>query len=119
MKPEDSESLINFTDILRQLGKKEEAIKHSWDQIIEHTRKNGRPEYSGFTPVNITSWKYEGQQPPEEDRHISILTVKWGARYNAEYVNKLYAGITKNTTWKVTFYCFTDDATGLHPDIRV
>lgn len=64
LKPEDSESLINFTDILRQLGKKEEAIKHSWQQIIEHTRKNGRPDYSGFTPVKITPWKCDNQQPP-------------------------------------------------------
>jgi tetratricopeptide (TPR) repeat protein len=57
LKPEDSESLVNFTDILRQLGKKEEAIKHSWDQIVEYTRKHGKPEYQGFTPVAINSWK--------------------------------------------------------------
>jgi hypothetical protein len=47
------------------------------------------------------------------------LTVKWGARYNADYVNKLYAGILKNTTWKITFYCFTDDGKDLHPDIKI
>lgn len=47
------------------------------------------------------------------------MTVKWGTRYNADYVNKLYAGILRNTTWKITFYCFTDDGSGLHPDIKV
>lgn len=55
----------------------------------------------------------------EEDKHISVLTVKWGTRYDAEYLNKLHAGILRNTTWKITFYCFTDDGKGLHPDIRV
>lgn len=60
LKPEDSESLINFTDILRQLGKKEEAIKHSWSQIVEYTRKHGNPEYQGFTPVAINSWQPHG-----------------------------------------------------------
>jgi len=47
------------------------------------------------------------------------LTVKWGNRYNAEYVNKLYHGIVRNTTWRVTFYCFTDDPIGLDPDIKI
>ena len=45
--------------------------------------------------------------------------MKWGTRYDAEYVNKLHAGIMRNTTWKITFYCFTDDGKGLHPDIKV
>lgn len=45
--------------------------------------------------------------------------MKWGPRYNADYVNKLYAGILRNTTWKITFYCFTDDSNGLHPDIKI
>jgi hypothetical protein len=111
---------VNFTDFLRQLGKKEEAIRHSWNQIIEYTKKHGRPDYEGFSPVTINSWRpAENHQIAEEDREISILTVKWGARYNADYVNKLYAGILKNTTWKITFYCFTDDGNGLHPDIKV
>jgi tetratricopeptide (TPR) repeat protein len=43
LKPDDSESAVNFTDFLRQLGKKEEAIRHSWNQIIEYTQKHGRP----------------------------------------------------------------------------
>lgn len=120
LKPEDSESQVNFTDILRQLGKKEEAIKHSWDKIVEYTKKNVNSDYEGFKALEINSWKKEeGHTIPEEDRHISILTVKWGIRYNADYVNKLYAGILRNTTWKVTFYCFTDDSNGLHPDIKI
>lgn len=38
-------------------------------------------------------------------------------RYNADYVNKLYAGILRNTTWKFKFFCFTDDKSGLNSDI--
>ena len=47
------------------------------------------------------------------------MTVKWGSRYGADYVNKIYSGVKRNTTWKFTFYCFTDDGTGLNPDIKV
>ena len=39
LEPNNQESIINFTDILRQLGKKDEAIKRTWDQIIAFTRK--------------------------------------------------------------------------------
>jgi len=34
-------------------------------------------------------------------------------------VNKLYAWILINTTWKIDFYCFTDDDKGLHPEIKI
>jgi len=33
---------------MRQLGKKDEAIKHSWEQIIEYTKKNIDSDYKGF-----------------------------------------------------------------------
>lgn len=45
--------------------------------------------------------------------------MKWGTRYNAEYVNKLYRGITRHTTKKIDFYCFTDDPTDLQKEINV
>ena len=48
-----------------------------------------------------------------------IVCVKWGTRYNAEYVNKLYRGILRNTTKKFKFYCFTDDSSGLLPEVVV
>lgn len=120
MKPEESESQVNFTDILRQLGKKDEAIEHSWKQIVDYSKKNGNTDYVAPEKLVIKPWKVEeGKEILEEEKKVSILTVKWGTRYNADYVNKLYAGILRNTTWKITFYCFTDDGTGLHPDIKV
>ena len=63
-------------------------------------------------------WKEESRDPNEKKK-ISILTVKWGTRYGPDYVNKLYAGILRNTSWDVVFYCFTDDGKGLHENIKV
>lgn len=110
---------MNYTDILRQLGKKDEAIKHSWDQITEYTKKKVNPDYEGFKAIEIKPWKLEEKKFEEDEKHISVLCVKWGTRYNADYVNKLYAGIKRNTSWKITFYCFTDDEKDLHEDIKV
>jgi len=47
-----------------------------------------------------------------------VLCVKWGSRYDAEYVNKLFRGISRHTTKKFAFYCFTEDPTGLHENIQ-
>lgn len=46
------------------------------------------------------------------------MCVKWGERYNAEYVNKLYRGISRHTTKSFNFYCFTDDPNGLLKEIN-
>jgi len=45
--------------------------------------------------------------------------VKWGKKYGADYVNKLYYGVKRNTTKNFKFYCYTDDPTGLHKEILV
>jgi hypothetical protein len=49
--------------------------------------------------------------------HVNILCVKWGKKYGADYVNKLYSGIKRNSTQDFKFYCFTDDPIGLNQDI--
>ena len=46
--------------------------------------------------------------------------MKWGTKYGADYVNKLYRGIMGNTTLKgVQFYCFTEDDAGLDEGVQV
>ena len=50
---------------------------------------------------------------------VNILTLKVGDKYSSEYVNKLYNGIKKNSTTPFTFYCYTEDPTGLLDDIQV
>ncbi len=48
-----------------------------------------------------------------------IACMKWGTRYGPEFVNRLYRAVERNLTHPFTFYCFTDDDTGLDPDIRI
>ena len=60
----DSEAQVNFTDIMRQLGKKEEAIAHSWNQIEVYSKKNGQPDYKAPSPIKIQNWK------PQENKVV-------------------------------------------------
>ncbi|MEL6550573.1 MAG: hypothetical protein AAFQ54_10055 [Pseudomonadota bacterium] len=44
---------------------------------------------------------------------VLILTMKWGALYGPEYVNRLARGVSQHLARPHRFICFTDDATGL------
>jgi len=45
--------------------------------------------------------------------------MKWGTKYGAHYVNKLYRGVKKYLTANFCFYCITENAEGLDENIRV
>lgn len=42
-----------------------------------------------------------------------IICIKWGTKYGAEYVNRLYGMVTRNITPPFRFVCFTDSCDGL------
>jgi hypothetical protein len=46
-------------------------------------------------------------------RRVNVVCMKWGDRYPALFVNRLYAMVMRNTTWQVRFVCFTDDPSGI------
>lgn len=50
---------------------------------------------------------------------VNVVCLKWGKKYGAEYVNKLYSGVLRNSTLPFEFYCFTEDSSGLNDDICV
>lgn len=50
-------------------------------------------------------------------KHL-VLCMKWGDRYGAEYVNRLYRGIVRHTKGPVQVVCFTDDAKGIVPEVE-
>jgi hypothetical protein len=50
---------------------------------------------------------------------INIVCLKWGKKYGPEYVNRLYRAVLRHTTQDLRFWCLTDDASGILPDITV
>ena len=49
---------------------------------------------------------------------MNILTVKWGPRYPAAYVNKLYGSTRAFGLKNARFLCYTDDAEGLDAGVE-
>ena len=50
---------------------------------------------------------------------VKIICLKWGTKYPAEYVNRLYRMINNHLTIPFEFYCITDDSNGLYPEVNV
>jgi hypothetical protein len=49
---------------------------------------------------------------------INIVCLKWGTRYSAEWVNRLYTMVKKNYDGEFKFWCCTDDPIGLISEIN-
>ncbi len=45
--------------------------------------------------------------------------MKWGTKYGADYVNKLYAMIKRNITLPFQLVCFTDDKSGINANVVI
>jgi hypothetical protein len=46
-----------------------------------------------------------------------VFCMKWGTAYGAEYVNNLFAMVSRNLTLPFHFVCFTDDPSGIIPAV--
>ena len=51
-------------------------------------------------------------------RKANIVCMKWGTRYGPEWVDRLYGMVARNTTWDIRFVCFTDDGSGIRPEVE-
>lgn len=49
----------------------------------------------------------------------TIICMKWGTRYGAEFVNRLYSTVQRQTSRPTRLVCFTDDGAGVHPDVQI
>ena len=48
----------------------------------------------------------------------NILTMKWGDYYGPHYVNRLYWAVKRNLSRSFRFLCYTDDPTGIVPEVE-
>jgi len=47
-----------------------------------------------------------------------VICMKWGTKYGPEYVNRLHAMVQRHLTLDFQMVCLTDDANGIHPEVR-
>lgn len=49
---------------------------------------------------------------------LNIVCFKWGNKFSAEYVNKLYHSVSRNITIPHKFICFTEDPTDIECETK-
>lgn len=49
----------------------------------------------------------------------NIACIKWGDKFPAYYVNRLYAGVKRHMDRPFRFVCFTDDAEGIREEVEI
>lgn len=50
---------------------------------------------------------------------VNVLCLKWGTRYDANYVNILFHSVRRHLSRPFNFYCCTENAAGLGAEIRI
>jgi hypothetical protein len=48
----------------------------------------------------------------------TVVCMRWGDRFTVDYVNRLYRGVMRNVARPTRFIAFTDDTSGLDPEIE-
>lgn len=64
-----------------------------------------------------SEWRQEFDRA-QATRSANVICIKWGTRYGPEWVNRLYGMVRRNTTWQIRFVCFTDDTSGIRPEVE-
>lgn len=54
-----------------------------------------------------------------EQRIVNVVCLKHGAKYNSDYVNRLYNMVRRNLTIPFNFFCLTEDSNGINPAVNI
>ena len=49
----------------------------------------------------------------------NVICVKWGDKFSSDHVNRLHRMVRKNVSLPFTFYCMTEDPSGIDPDVNI
>lgn len=102
----------NFNIALRQTGQRSRAVRWTWDALGIH--------------FNVEDHLCRRNVAREASPVLTVVLVKWGSKYSAAYVTKLYHMIRAG--WQASdrfssfrVVCLTDDPSGLEvcPEIEV
>lgn len=140
LRPDFAESHYNRNMLLRRLGRQCEAINVYWGCIVHDigadiVRESMPDEIAravlplhvlGRLPQADKSSCADGEDPScnqsGEDGRVTVICVKWGTKYGAEYVNRLYNSVMRQGGGlEFTFVCLTENAEGinLHANLKI
>lgn len=49
---------------------------------------------------------------------VNVLCAKWGTKYGAEWINRLYAGVARHLARPFRFVCATNEPEGIRPEVE-
>ena len=50
---------------------------------------------------------------------VNIICMKWGKKFPASYVNRLYGMISRNITLPFQLVCFTENSDGIRKEVLI
>ena len=108
---------------LRLLGRRDEAIEATWRRIEELAAATDAKHASCAGWARPAPLKLLPGPAPlaTQAASLTVVCVKWGTLYGADYVNRLSRGARRalGDGGVAAFICFTDDSAGLDADIEV
>ena len=51
--------------------------------------------------------------------NVNIICMKWGDKFPAEYVNRLYGMVARNLSIPFRFVCFTENNDGIRDEVEI
>lgn len=117
MMPSDVESQLHLGRVLMANGKYKDALDcfktlsffHSDNIIIDLSRRRANALLKGANEVTDIG---RAAEP------ATVVCVKYGTKYGANYVNRLASMVRRQSSVDVDFFCLTDDPAGLEVGIR-
>ena len=106
LEPDSREAVMNLANALRNLGRRTEAVQLVWQHIAVATGDEVEK-----TEIDCSKW----EAPTNKDAEVVVVCLKWGKRYNADYVNRLCASARRRMPKHISasFVCFTEDPDGI------
>ena len=87
----------------------------NWTETKEERKLRKAREKASLSTVPTPTPKIETTSSSKN----YVVCLKYGNKYRAEYVNNLYNMVKRNLTVEHEFVCFTEDTTGIDPNIRI
>ena len=104
----NSEAFHHLNVALRLCGRRAAAVDETWRQL-------GMLDPAFRRPAAVVVDGPAAGSATAAPAPLTVVCVKWGKLYGAEYVNKLARGVLRHLGERLVtrFVCFTDDPTGL------
>ena len=99
--------------------KEQRKIRKAKEKALKQIGASTHPQKI-VEPIKEVKRPIPAPQPPTRTPFQNyVVCLKYGDKYNADYVNKLYAMVKRNLTIDHEFVCFTENPEGINEEIRI